>query len=258
MEKLSDILARAKSGETVDKDRVINTLSQMLAQANDPQAAEREKAKRDADLEFDLGVFNTSSVVEQYRHLRAKGDASGLLHEVSGLRGFEDKTFESFKERSEFPTVQEAFKAAKDFVRSGPPILTLAGAVGCGKSHLLMAIGWELVARGVLVMYRPESRLISELKRAMEERSYDTLLGDVMNCPFLLLDDLGVEALTDWTRGVLDAIVDHRWSHRLPLAVATNLKSSELPPRIADRLADRSRGKVVQISAESYRRTGGW
>jgi len=258
MEKLSEILARAKSGEDVDRHRIVDDLLRGLAQAGDPEAAERERAKRDADIDFGLGIFSTSSILERYRLLRAKGDVSGFLREVSGLRGFEDRTFESFRERPEHPTVQEAFEAAKGFVRGGPPILTLAGAVGCGKSHLLMAMGWELVGRGVLAMYRPEPHLISELKRAMEERNYDTLLGDVMNCPFLLLDDLGVEALTDWTRSVLDAIIDHRWSHRLPLAVATNLKSGELPPRIADRLADKSRGKVVQISAESYRRMGGW
>lgn len=258
MEKFSEIIGRIKAGDNnVDRREVASKLLQQMAQGADPDAAQREMVKREADRAFGLGVFETPSVLEHYRLLRATGDLSGFLIQMSGLHGFESKTFEAFKKRTRYPTVQEAVEAVKGFVKGGPPILTMAGGVGSGKSHLLMAAGWELIGRGVLVLYRTQQQLESDIKRAMDERRYETALDDVLNCPFLLIDDLGMSTMTNWSQGFFDTVIDHRWSHRLPLAVATNLQSHELPARMADRLGDRSVARVVQISAESYRKTGG-
>lgn len=74
-----------------------------------------------------------------------------------------------------------------------------------------------------------------------------------MEVPVLIIDDLGLEKATDWAAEKLDLIIDHRWLNNMALVVTTNALGKDLSPRIADRLRDTKRGRVVQIAAESYR-----
>ena len=72
----------------------------------------------------------------------------------------------------------------------------------------------------------------------------------------LIIDDLGLAALTDTMRGVMDEIINARWrgAGGLRTMVTLNFKSKDMPPRIASRLGDRSRSLVVQIDAEDMRK----
>ncbi|MDP3063524.1 MAG: ATP-binding protein [Chloroflexota bacterium] len=151
--------------------------------------------------------------------------------------------------------------AAKDAVeawlaRRAAPILTLAGSTGVGKSHLSDAAGAWLLAKEELVVMRDVAGLMAELYRAVERHEVDERLRAYGMVPWLILDDLGVGATTDWRKDLMDQLINLRWvSARAGLRtmVTTNLKATDLPRRVASRLGDQTLACVVAISAPDYR-----
>ena len=140
--------------------------------------------------------------------------------------------------------------------RRGPPILTLAGSPGVGKSHLTDAAGSVLLAQGEDVVFREASKLFEEFHQAVGSNRLDDLLQAYGSVPWLIVDDFGQGAATDWGRDIQDRLVNDRWTGArggLRTLVTTNLKAADLPPRVASRLRDRALACVVAISAPDYR-----
>ena len=76
-----------------------------------------------------------------------------------------------------------------------------------------------------------------------------------------MLDDLGQEYATDWSRQVLFDIIDTRYETKLPTFITTNINSSEwatyLGGACADRLQDHTLSKNVVLQGTSVRRKAG-
>ena len=171
--------------------------------------------------------------------------------------------FSIWKERN---GAKQSFAEAKQFASGKAPynMLTIVGGVGCGKTHLATAIGWDWLEAGRLVLFYQTERLLDNLRASFDlprqtageisDPTFEQRMSWIMLCDLLVLDDLGVEKLTDWARAKLDMIVDHRYLHEMAIVLTTNLGIGELPERIADRLADRQRSRIARLSCPSYRR----
>lgn len=79
--------------------------------------------------------------------------------------------------------------------------------------------------------------------------------------PFLVLDDLGTEKLSDWVQEKLYAILDWRYGQELPTLVTSNLTLAELAshyrahgPRLASRIA--GMGEEVELRGRDRRVSG--
>lgn len=85
------------------------------------------------------------------------------------------------------------------------------------------------------------------------ERSYSWLDG-CCSVPLLIVDDLGVERMTDYSFEVWFKLIDERYGNLKPTVFTSNLKLSDLSKRFDDRIASRlADGKVLNIDGKDYR-----
>lgn len=117
--------------------------------------------------------------------------------------------------------------------------LLFTGNTGLGKTHLTLAIVKTVVEKGYLAVYGSAENLFGAVeseKFSGEGRgSYDTIL----NCDLLVLDDLGAEMTTSFTKSVLYNIVNTRLLSRKPTVINTNLTMKEIESRYTARVSSR-------------------
>lgn len=175
---------------------------------------------------------------------------------------------------------ETAYKAACAFVKRfcenrHTDGVYFMGGVGSGKTYLAAAVA-EAVMAGYPVPEREAERaavgkpagsalvrfistveLFERLKDGYIKGSGDALLEELKSAPLLILDDLGAEKTTDWTRERLFEIIDYRYSRELPLILTTNLRTEDLKRDLGERICDRIRETCVfaPVTAVSQRRT---
>ncbi|RLQ97981.1 primosomal protein DnaI [Falsibacillus albus] len=101
--------------------------------------------------------------------------------------------------------------------------LFLSGSFGIGKSYLLGAIANQLAEKGVstLIVYVPE--FFREMKQSLGNQTVDQKLDAVKKAPVLMLDDIGAETMSSWTRDeVLGTILQFRMLENLPTFFSSN------------------------------------
>uniref|UniRef100_A0A6M3KJR6 Putative IstB domain protein ATP-binding protein n=2 Tax=viral metagenome TaxID=1070528 RepID=A0A6M3KJR6_9ZZZZ len=164
-------------------------------------------------------------------------------------------TFDTFSP-GEDKDLKKALDAALQLANEDGKVkwLTMLGDWDRGKTHLLVAICRQWLARGRPARYAYVPLLLKELRRSFDvEGEYDRLFDFFCKVPLLALDDLGVEKRTPWVMEELDTIVDYRCANALPLVVTSNLTMDELPIRIASRLQRESWCRVIEINAPEHR-----
>lgn len=145
----------------------------------------------------------------------------------------------------------EAIRAAIRFCNAfagGKPKrgLYLYGPFGVGKSRIAGAMTRELVRHNVdsLMVYVPD--FMREMRDAVQEGSLGEKLDRLKKASVLILDDIGAETLTPWTRDeVLGSILQYRVSEGLPVVYTSNLDLDELE----DHLAHSQRGGTERAKA---------
>lgn len=124
--------------------------------------------------------------------------------------------------------------------------LYLYGSWGVGKSAIAGAMTQELGKRGidVAMVYVPD--FLVEIKASIETGGMDQKISSLKKVSVLILDDIGAEALTPWTRDdVLGAILQYRME-RLPTIYTSNLTMTELEKHLALNANDRDRDTQVK------------
>ena len=106
--------------------------------------------------------------------------------------------------------------------------LYLSGSFGSGKTYLVAALFNELAKKNIssALVYYPEllRSLISSFGSDYEEK-----FDFIKTVPLLLLDDIGAENTTSWSRDeVLGPILQYRMEEELPTFFTSNLTLSEL------------------------------
>jgi len=130
--------------------------------------------------------------------------------------------------------------------------LFVHGGVGLGKTHLLHAIGNELIGKGLNVLYVTSEQFTNDLIGAIRTQSTDQFRNRYRALDVLLIDDIQFIAGKESTQEE----VFHTFNHLQQLGKQVVL-SSDRPPRslqlLEERLRSRFEGGIrVDVSAPDY------
>ncbi len=122
--------------------------------------------------------------------------------------------------------------------------LYLCGSFGSGKSYLMSALINEVSKKGYnsVILYYPN--LLSSLKSSFNTEDFDIKLDSIMKSDLLLIDDIGAENNTSWSRDeILGTILQYRMDNELCTFFTSNLNLEELEEHL----------KITNNGAESVK-----
>lgn len=108
------------------------------------------------------------------------------------------------------------------------------GEFGVGKSYVLGALANELAEQKIktVLVYVPE--FLREMKQAIQDQSLQEKVDFVKKAPVLMLDDLGAETLSSWTRDeILGTVLHYRMAENLPTFITSNFDYDGLEEHLA-------------------------
>jgi len=147
------------------------------------------------------------------------------LRKGSGLP--EDKTIGSLKVEKLPPKVRRQVPALCDggFIHRAENVLAF-GLPGRGKTHMMAAIGHELVHRGYAVLFTPAYRLVQRLLGAKRDLLLDRELKRLDAYDAVILDDLGYVQQDREEMEVLFTFLSERYERR-SVMITSNLVFSQ-------------------------------
>jgi DNA replication protein DnaC len=131
---------------------------------------------------------------------------------------------------------------------------------GTGKTHLSVAIMRSLVLNGLSdVLFISSPFLFLEIKNSFnsqdEHNTEKKIIEKYSSHPFLVVDDIGVEKVSEWANQIWYMIIDSRYSKMLPTVYTSNLTVGQIAEKIDPRIASRlSSGIVINLDCKDYRR----
>lgn len=182
---------------------------------------------------------------------------------VSHLALYGEMTFDKFDLRGdelkgdERDNLRRVSHIAQDYAAHPQGFIVFTGEYGSGKTHLAASIANAIAQRGNPVQFVIVPDLLDHLRAAFapgSATSYDQRFEETRTAPFLVLDDLGTENATPWSREKLFQIIDYRYLSRLPTIITIH-REAQIDPRIQTRIFDLARSSVNEIIAPSYRTT---
>ena len=134
----------------------------------------------------------------------------------------------------------EAYAAAHAFAHDAdaPPWLFMEGMTGTGKTHLMSAIAHVLLEQQRQVVFRVVPALLDWFKAGFDADDFQVRFDDICQVEVLLLDDLGAEHETAWTKERLFTLINYRYARRLKTVFSTNDELPLLEDRIRSRISD--------------------
>ena len=173
---------------------------------------------------------------------------------------YHGKTFEDYIETD---SNKDALDCAKWILDNNEFGLLITGGCGCGKTMLSAIIANESIKRGRTVLFATVPDLLNNIKRKFNSESgTEDIVKSIKNVDVLVLDDFGVEKMTDWVAETLFTIINERYNNQRQTIITSNLtvqamesnlngEYSETGTRIISRI--RSMCKRVEIKGKDWR-----
>ncbi len=152
--------------------------------------------------------------------------------------------------------VESCLRYVREFSRESKNLL-FTGAPGLGKTHLSLAVAEGVVRSGRLVMYVSAPHLMDELERGKFQKDTAALeyREIIFGCDLLVIDDLGTEMVTSYTRSEVYDLVNTRLNTSRPTIINTNLGLRDIEQKYTSRVYSRIAGTyaVVEFKGRDIR-----
>lgn len=117
--------------------------------------------------------------------------------------------------------------------------LLFMGSAGLGKTHLTLAIVSGLIEKGFVPVYGSAENLFSKIEKEKFAGENRGAYESMTNCDLLVIDDLGAEMATSFTKSALYNLVNTRLLSGRPTIINTNLSMKEIETRYTPRISSR-------------------
>jgi len=176
---------------------------------------------------------------------------------------FKGKTFSNFKKARDPNAYNICRDYARTFKENKKESLMLTGPAGTGKTHLAVAtvdyiarLKHKLLKRIIFVTV-PDMVEMVRRKLFIDPKilKKDIYKDSLLECDLLVLDDLGAESMTDWTKDLVHQLIDFRYRENLPIVITTNLTLDKVKKlygeRVFSRIYEMCQG--IELSGSDYR-----
>ncbi len=144
------------------------------------------------------------------------------------------------------------------FIRENRDLLWL-GPPGTGKSHLVQAIGWQVIKAGFVVRYTSIFDLVRDFLQAEALGDENTVLAAYLKPDLLIIDDMGMKQLPKRSGEYLFEVVMRRYETRSTV-MTSNRPLEDWGKLLGDvpgatAILDRflHHAEIIQITGKSYR-----
>lgn len=157
-------------------------------------------------------------------------DASNL-----GAR-FMNRTFGNFEVRRDPNAFQQckAYSQREMLFNDKRNGLLILGGVGSGKTHLAAAISNSFTDKGIPVLFGTYSDHLEHIREEFDVGGVRKYLAMMKNTPVLVLDDVGKEKKTEWSKQILFDVINYRYEHLLPVIITTNFDTDGLANHVGE------------------------
>ena len=154
--------------------------------------------------------------------------------------GFPDREMHEWTFANDDMENEQLTKAMKRYVENFPELkkqgkgLLLYGNVGRGKTYAACEVANALIDKGYSVMVTNFSRILNTLQGTFERQEY---LDKLNGYSLLVIDDLGIERCTEFSKEQVYNVIDSRYRAGKPMIITTNLSIEQIknPADIEDR-----------------------
>ncbi len=152
-----------------------------------------------------------------------------------------------YKDKNRIEVIKKMKSYMDNYFTNKEKAIYLHGSFGSGKTYLIGALFNELAKKNVkgIIIHLPE--FLRGLKESFAN-DYSERYDTIKKTPLLLIDDIGAEYLTGWSRDeVLEPLLQYRMDSNLPTFFTSNFNLEELEKHLSVTSSSIDRVKARRI-----------